>query len=303
MLHSVPASRLNLPSCWIATDVNGFMTMTSSWHLIGAFYPGIAYWNQGMLTAVEPWSGSYHVNPQVYTTAHFSQFTTIGDRYLPHGNGTGKLASGGSYVSLVDGKGGLTIVIQKASHENSRCIRPALQPYFTADEDVAIILASGLAHIKSLAYWVSHFPLNGTKPQVFEHMPDVAVVNGQVKLRVLKDSVVTLSNKGGAAHKGQSPPSPPSSPFPLPYHDDFSGYHAPAEAKFFSDFSGAWEVHSSKMVQMTPRAPIGWMRDLYPISVIGSIQLEDVSASVDLSFSLADEAEFGCLGVRVSNRG
>eukprot|EP01051_Picozoa_sp_SAG22_P015550 SAG22_NODE_2047_length_3086_cov_1.470037_1_plen_443_part_00 len=96
--------------CWIRCViddyVNGYMTMTSSWHLIGAFYPGIAFWNQGMLTAVEPWSGAYHVNPQVFATAHFSQFTALGDRYLPHGNGTGKLAGGGSYVSLVDGKGG-----------------------------------------------------------------------------------------------------------------------------------------------------------------------------------------------------
>ena len=81
-----------------------------------------------MLTAVEPWSGNYHVNPQVWMTAHMTQFTSIGDRYLPHGAGSGKLASGGSYVSLVDGKGGLTILIQKASHENSRCIRPALAP-------------------------------------------------------------------------------------------------------------------------------------------------------------------------------
>jgi len=118
--------------CWIRCVVddyiNGLMTMTSSWHLIGAFYPSIAFWSQGMLTAVEPWSGNYHVNPQVWMTAHMTQFTSLGDRYLPHGAGSGKLASGGSYVSLVDGKGGLTILIQKASHENSRCIRPALAP-------------------------------------------------------------------------------------------------------------------------------------------------------------------------------
>ena len=56
------------------------------------------------------------------------------------------------------------------------------------------------------------------------------------------------------------------------------------------------------MVQMTPHVPIGWMQDLFPVSVIGSIQLEDVAASVDLEFSHG-VSEFGCLGVRVSNRG
>ena len=53
-----------------------------------------------MLQAVEPWSGNYHVNPQVWTTAHFSQFTSIGDRYLPHGAGTDKLAR--NFILLVD---------------------------------------------------------------------------------------------------------------------------------------------------------------------------------------------------------
>ena len=283
-----------------------------------------------MLTAVEPWSGNYHVNPQVWMTAHMTQFTSLGDRYLPHGAGSGKLASGGSYVSLVDGKGGLTILIQKASHENSRCIRPALAPckrerlsrtsafYLrsrtdaqdacpadtTTDEEVVLSLRGNLAKIKSLSLWMSHFPLNGSRPQIFEKMPDVAVVGGQLKLTLLKDAVYTLSNRGASARKGQHPPSPPSSPFPLPYKDSFDECKASREAKYFSDFSGAFECHGGKMRQMTPRVPIGWMQDMSPLTVIGSVQWEDVSAALDLSFSAAKgDANFGWLGVRLSNRG
>ena len=75
-------------------------------------------------------------------------------------------------------------------------------------------LRGNLAKIKSLSLWMSHFPLNGSRPQIFEKMPDVAVVGGQLKLTLLKDAVYTLSNRGASARKGQHPPSPPSSPFP-----------------------------------------------------------------------------------------
>ena len=76
------------------------------------------------------------------------------------------LAGGGSFVSLVDGKGGLTILIQKASHANSRCIRPALAPYNTTDEELTLTLAGSLKQIKSLSLWASHFPMIGSKATV-----------------------------------------------------------------------------------------------------------------------------------------
>ena len=39
--------------------------------------------------------------PYVDVVAHTTQFTEVGWRYLAHGSGVGKLANGGSYVSLV----------------------------------------------------------------------------------------------------------------------------------------------------------------------------------------------------------
>ena len=167
-----------------------------------------------MLTAVEPWSGAYHVNPQVWTTAHFTQFTKIGDRHLPHGAGAARLARGGSFVSLVDGKGGLTIVLQKASYEHSRCIRPALAPYNTEDEEVTFELKGGLAKIESF---------NGSKPRIFQKMEPLKVkAGGVVKLLLRKDAEYTLSNCGAAAAHGAHPPSPPPSTFTLPHTENFT---------------------------------------------------------------------------------
>ncbi len=53
-------------------------------------------------------------------------------RYLPVGSGSGLLSQGGSYVSLVDGSGNITIVIEKMAWAHSQCIRPALQQVWSA---------------------------------------------------------------------------------------------------------------------------------------------------------------------------
>ena len=46
-------------------------------------------------------------------TAHHTQFTAIGWSYLPHGNGSGHLVYGGSYVTLTSpDKSQLTIIIE-----------------------------------------------------------------------------------------------------------------------------------------------------------------------------------------------
>ena len=261
-----------------------------------------------MLTASEPWAGSYRINEQVWATAHFTQFTALGDRYLPHGAGTGKLAHGGSYVSLVDGRGGLTIVVQKASHEHSLCeYKQNNAPFNTSSEYATFQLRGNLTAIHSLQLWHSLLLFNGSESTLFEKRQDVAVgLDGKIRLHVLVDSIYTLTNRGATAQKGRHAGTTPlkPTPFPLPYQDDFESCQDSREAKYFSDFSGAFECQNGSMFQMTPTTPIGWMHDVSALSVIGSVQWEDISAAVDITFaSSVSMVAFGCLGVRVSNRG
>ncbi len=46
--------------------------------------------------------------------------------YLPVGSGSGLLSQGGSFVSLVDGAGNITVVIEKMAWAHSQCIRPSI---------------------------------------------------------------------------------------------------------------------------------------------------------------------------------
>lgn len=74
------------------------------WNLVGAYYHGTNWYGSSMMTAVEPWSGHYEVNPVIWATAHVTQFTAIGWRYLLNGTGSGELPRGGYFATFVDPK-------------------------------------------------------------------------------------------------------------------------------------------------------------------------------------------------------
>ena len=66
--------------------------------------------------ANKPWCGSFEPYAAVWASAHTTWFTKPNLwRYV----GGGHLARGGSWVALTDGKGGLTIVIEKQAWEDT----------------------------------------------------------------------------------------------------------------------------------------------------------------------------------------
>ena len=114
-------------SCWTdangagvwASEINsqyigGNVSMISAWHLVSAFYPTVSFWNEGMISATQPWSGNYVLSPTIWASAHTTQFTRPGMHYLLQGRGAGPLHGGGTYVTFHDSEH-LTIVIETAS--------------------------------------------------------------------------------------------------------------------------------------------------------------------------------------------
>ena len=117
------------------------------------------------MTANEPWSGHYELTSPLWVTAHTTQFSEPGWFYL---RTVGRLNSGGSYVSMTDGKGNLTIVLQTMTHDQSKCIRPPLLPFTVHDQNVSFVLdGSFKGKVAKLNYWKTQLQLSTSPDQMF----------------------------------------------------------------------------------------------------------------------------------------
>ena len=290
----------NGAACW-ARVVNSHyvlsgMTSSIMWSLVGAYYHGTNWYASGLLTSVQPWSGHYSTFEVVWATAHVTQFTQVGWKYLSVGSGSGELTNGGFYTTIVDTEGtDVTMMIAKVSHEHAACTRPGL-PAFDVSAENATFTFAGLTPNTNLAVWRSNYENNVT--QQFEYMGEVTPVNGQVTVEVNVGDYITLTTvKTGK--KGQYTPST-SVPFPLPHVDDFSAVADGQEGKYLTDQIGAFEVHSGSLRQMVPQLPIGWSDhgSNGPMTLIGMKEFQDIRISTRIHLPSTDAA--GCVATRVN---
>jgi galactosylceramidase len=299
--------------CWARilnqNYVNGNMTSTISWNLIASYYSGLPYYRDGLMTAVEPWSGHYEVMGPIWISAHTTQFSEIGYMYLKAGSGVGHLADGGSYVTLMDPvTKDFTIVIETMSHDHSKCIRPSLPPYTVSPQMATFQLKGSMASVTSLNRWTSSLKYgSGSVSEYFIHGDNVTVESGTFTISLPVDTVVTLSTLSGQ-QKGSFPDIPPSTPFPLPYSDSFDSYPKYSEAQYFADQSGVFEITAAEnkggnvMVQTVPERPVTWCDDAnQPNTLIGSITWQNVTAEVSVLLEANDTAAF--LAVRMDKGG
>jgi len=108
--------------------------------------------------AAWPWSGHYVPTPQLYVSAHTTQFASVGWKYAAVGSGSGLLSKGGSYVTLVSTAEttstvaetlapDLSAVVEKMSHEGSTSAWAGLPAYDTANE--TLVLRLGQQYVTS----------------------------------------------------------------------------------------------------------------------------------------------------------
>jgi len=292
---------LNGAACW-GRVINSHwvinqMTSSLMWNLVGAYYHGTNWYASSMLTSVEPWSGHYEVNPVIWATAHVTQFTKIGWKYLANQSGSGELAHGGYYTTWVDPESSdFTMNVVKISHDHAACTRPPL-PYFAVKEEtVTFALAASMHAPAELQVWYSNFETYNSEPPLFQHST-IEVQDGKFTLKVPVGSMFTITTlKTG--QKGGFDGIPTSSPsFPLDYHDDFQSTAESENAKLFADQIGAFEVHTAadgrkSLKQMVPALPIGWSDhgSNGPVTIIGMREWQDVSVSVAFKLPEAKDA-------------
>ncbi|CAC5369943.1 GALC [Mytilus coruscus] len=165
--------------CWARTlnqnYVNGLFTGTIAWNMITGYYNALPFIRQSLMTANSPWSGNYVINNPIWVTAHTTQFTAPGWRYLKHNSGVGKLKNGGSYVSLVspDGKN-LTIIMETMTSKHSVCFY--YQPNFNVTlQNITLQLKGSFAKIDKMAVWYSRLGYDGGQTEMMQYTGQVDV--------------------------------------------------------------------------------------------------------------------------------
>mmetsp|Transcript_2753 Transcript_2753/g.5086 ORF Transcript_2753/g.5086 Transcript_2753/m.5086 type:complete len:846 (-) Transcript_2753:628-3165(-) len=289
-------------------------TLTSAWHLIGAFYPSVPFWNRGMILAHTPWSGEYLVQPNLWVTAHTTQFTTPGVMWtLDSQRGSGTFNVGGSYVTFLNPSdlSQMTIVIEKEKYKS---------------EMVTFQLLAGLSKVvKELTVYHSYLTAGYSK--MFTNEGKVKVVDGKFNFTVQGSSVYTLTT---VPRKRAAPRLTPciegtdcvapsesnSNAFPLPYSDDFSFCKLNGTGRFWSDMSGAFECansddrkHGKVLRQSATDLPARGaqncvspdLRDVFPFTIIGESTWQFINTSVDFKLD-SRGSSLAFLGVRVTAR-
>ena len=246
--------------------LQGGFTATEIWSPITSYYDNLAAPNSGLMYANTPWSGHYDVQGAIWATAHTTQFTQPGWRYLDAA--CGYLLDKGDYVTLAAPKGGdWSIILQTIDATQAQRLAFTVKPG----------LKTGVVHI-----WET----NSSK--TFSHVADVSVNNGAFAYTFDPDSLYTLTTTTGQS-KGDAAP-PPSAPFPFPYRENFDQVPLNGTPHYLSDQDGAFEAYACVdragrcLEQVITQKPIPWGPLPDPWTLAGNAQWTDYSLRADVHF-------------------
>ena len=270
------------------------MTGYINWPVIAALYPNLPWSTTGLLVANSPWSGAYRVGKNTWGTAHTTQFTAPGWRYLDSASGFfGGNRNNGSYVTLKSPNNrDYSTIIETID-------APAAQ---TVDFTVTGGLSTGAVHV-----WATN-PTSNDGADHFVRQADVRPVGGRFSITVRPGYLYSLTTTTGQG-KGTAA-GPAAHGLPLPHADAFERYGVGKEATYLSDMDGSFEVvncgagRSGKCVrQMAPVQPIVWRngkRD--PSALLGDAGWTDYTLRTDVMLEQAGYVELqGRVGTQRHN--
>ncbi|MGC2510541.1 MAG: hypothetical protein WA430_08230 [Acidobacteriaceae bacterium] len=255
------AKRLNL------NYLEGHFTKTEIWSPVTSYYDLLPAPNSGLMYANTPWSGHYNVQSAIWVTAHTTQFTKPGWKYLD--GSSGYLTQGGSYVTLksTDGKN-WSVILETVD------AKVAQRVTFTLTGN----LANTTVHI-----WETN------QSRTFEHVANISPRHASFSYTFEPGSLYSLTTTTGQA-KGTATP-PPDKPFPLPYRDDFETTALNRAPKYLSDQDGAFEVHPCLyrigrcLEQVITAKPIPWSHLSDPWTLAGDESSTDYHLAADVLVS------------------
>eukprot|EP00035_Acanthoeca_spectabilis_P033897 m.25971 g.25971 ORF g.25971 m.25971 type:complete len:1077 (+) comp6262_c0_seq1:117-3347(+) len=309
-------------ACWARllnqNYVVGNMTATIMWNLITSFYTTLPYYGASLMNAGEPWSGHYEVKTPIWATAHHTQFTEAGWRYLGRGSGVGTLSGGGTVVTYASPTGDWTMVFEKILASTGPCLRDSFKNDTMSDEVLSVRVRPGLAVPSEVQTWVSDWSRGNATADtdLFQPGPILAVHVGAdgvatFNVTVPVDHVLTVTSLPRSTHGNHGTPGsavPPSAPFPPHYANDFDSAALDSDEPMLADQAGHWEVRAegpglSNQVlrQVCPAIGVVYRGDRLPIAVLGSPDW--VHLSVRLRFRVESVTAAGIyFGVRARNK-
>ncbi|HEX4226198.1 MAG TPA: ricin-type beta-trefoil lectin domain protein [Pseudonocardiaceae bacterium] len=252
--------------------IDAKLTAYLNWPLIAAIYPNLPYNTVGLAVANQPWSGAYSTGESTWATAQVTQFTQPGWRFVDSASGyLGGDRTNGSYVSLVspDHRDYSTIV-------ETTTATTAQNANFTITGG----LSTGTVHV-----WTTNLGSTNNS-DYFVHGTDIKPVNGKFSLTLQPNHIYSLTTTTGQGKGTATSPAP--KPLALPYADNFNEDKTGAEAKYFSDMQGSYEVRPCAgrsgqcLQQMTPSIPIEWQDDSDAFSLVGDQSWGNYTVSSDV---------------------
>ncbi len=249
--------------------IEGKMTKTIIWSLITSYSDILPLPSSGLMKANEPWSGFYETQPALWVTAHYTQFTQPGWKYL-EGKALGYLDKGGSYVTLVSPDLNDISVVFETIDARER-------------QHIEINLPGKYAN-KEFCVWTTDSIHSFTKANSIKPVKDKLIF-------VLEPGTVyTLSTTTGQKKGNENSPVsvPVRKKFPLPYKDNFASYQVGELPRYTMDQAGVFEIveknNQKVLAQVVPQIGVEWPSHVnpYPYTIIGDMDLKDYSISMDV---------------------
>ena len=262
--------------------IDGKMTAYINWPLIASIYDNLPYNTVGLMVANQPWSGSYSVGKQLWVTAHTTQFTQPGWRYIDGACGyLGGSDTNGSYATLKSTNGSdYSVIIETVDA--------------SASQTATFTLTNGLSN-GSVYVWGTNLN-SGNSSDYFVQQTSITPSGGSYTVTLQPGYIYTLTTTTGQG-KGTIG-SPPPAALGLPYAENFEGYSVGQEARYFADQNGAFEIAASGggrsgqcLRQMAPVAPITWDGGGNPYTIMGNLAWTNYTVTCDVLLEQAGSAE------------
>ena len=280
---------------YVDARLTGFL----EWPVLDAMPPGLPYENRGLVTADQPWAGSYRVNAMTWAIAQLTQFAqpphgSTQWRYINQGSGfLQHNRADGSYVSLVRDAG-----------KQGTAWSTIIEATTATAAQRAVFQVTGGDHLarRIVHVWASNLSTNGTSSpaQWFVRQASIRPSrSGQFSLVIRPGWVYSLTTTSGQG-KGRASGLAPA-PLRLPFTESLASSgvagRADDEPPYLAAQDGAFELARCRVQdrgdhtcteQEAVATPVFWhdagapAATHYPYAVIGDPSWSDYTVSVDV---------------------